>query len=90
MPVPPPPLPCLSPSSPPPSSSSSQEIIERLVKLNPSYRPPSDYVRQKPSRKLYIPVKEYPTYNFIGLIIGQSGSQAIIQRPATKDRSVWL
>jgi splicing factor 1 len=47
-----------------------QEIIERLVKLNPAFRPPADYIRVKPHRKLYIPQKEYPMYNFIGLIIG--------------------
>jgi splicing factor 1 len=29
-----------------------------------------DVARQKLRRKLYIPLKEYPTYNFIGLIIG--------------------
>jgi hypothetical protein len=27
----------------------------------------------KPTRKLPIPVKEYPNYNFIGLIIGPRG-----------------
>lgn len=49
-----------------------QEIIERLVKLNPAFRPPADYIRVKPHRKLYIPQKEYPMYNFIGLIIGKT------------------
>ena len=48
-------------------------IIESLVKLNPSFQP-ADYVRRRPSRKLYIPVKEYPGYNFIGLIIGPRGN----------------
>eukprot|EP00952_Eustigmatos_sp_NYUAD-ZCMA_P003269 14306-Eustigmatos_ZCMA.PRE.1 len=46
------------------------DVIEKLIKLNPLYRPPSDYVRPKPFRKLYIPQNEYPQYNFIGLIIG--------------------
>jgi hypothetical protein len=27
-------------------------IIESMVKLNPLYQPPADYVRKKPSRKL--------------------------------------
>jgi len=51
-----------------------QEVIERLLKLNPLFRPPADYVRQKPSKKLYIPVKDFPNYNFIGLIIGPRGN----------------
>ena len=41
-------------------------LIERLLKINPNYQPPADYVRQKPMRKMYIPIKEYPNYNFIG------------------------
>lgn len=43
-----------------------QEVIERMLKINPLFQPPRDYVRQKPHRKLYIPQKEYPQYNFIG------------------------
>jgi splicing factor 1 len=50
------------------------KVIEELIRVNPSYIPPPDYVRQRPFRKLYIPVKEYPTYNFIGLIIGPRGN----------------
>ena len=49
-------------------------LIERLLKINPNYQPPADYVRQKPMRKMYIPVKEYPNYNFIGLVIGPRGN----------------
>jgi splicing factor 1 len=48
-----------------------QEVIERMIKLNPLFRPPQDYVRMRPHRRLYIPVKEFPSYNFIGLIIGE-------------------
>lgn len=51
-----------------------QEVIEKLLKVNPLFRPPADYVRQKPFRKLYIPVNDYPQYNFIGLIIGPRGN----------------
>ncbi|TFJ87948.1 hypothetical protein NSK_001294 [Nannochloropsis salina CCMP1776] len=51
-----------------------QDVIERLLKINPLFRPPADYVRQKPFRRLYIPIKEFPTYNFIGLIIGPRGA----------------
>lgn len=43
------------------------------MKLNPMFRPPADFVRTKPHRKLYIPTEEYPGYNFIGearLVLG--------------------
>eukprot|EP00240_Pyramimonas_obovata_P001116 CAMPEP_0118957364 /NCGR_PEP_ID=MMETSP1169-20130426/62064_1 /TAXON_ID=36882 /ORGANISM="Pyramimonas obovata, Strain CCMP722" /LENGTH=498 /DNA_ID=CAMNT_0006905439 /DNA_START=36 /DNA_END=1529 /DNA_ORIENTATION=- len=50
------------------------EIIEELIKKSPTYRPPSDYRPQKKKRKLYIPVKDYPGYNFFGLIIGPRGN----------------
>jgi hypothetical protein len=49
-----------------------QEVIERMLKVNPVYQPPRDYVRQKPHRKLYIPQREYPTYNFIGACVRAS------------------
>lgn len=47
-----------------------QEVIERMLKINPMFQPPRDYVRQKPFRKLYIPQKDYPQYNFIGKRMG--------------------
>uniref|UniRef100_K3WKL6 Branchpoint-bridging protein n=1 Tax=Globisporangium ultimum (strain ATCC 200006 / CBS 805.95 / DAOM BR144) TaxID=431595 RepID=K3WKL6_GLOUD len=53
---------------------SRQTTIDELVKVNPMYRPPPDYMRQKLHRKIYIPIKEYPQYNFIGLIIGPRGN----------------
>ncbi|KAL4516099.1 hypothetical protein Ndes2526B_g00806 [Nannochloris sp. 'desiccata'] len=49
-------------------------IIEELLKRDPTYQPPADYKPEKKSRKLYIPYKEYPDYNFIGLIIGPRGN----------------
>ncbi|KAE9039810.1 hypothetical protein PR001_g5247 [Phytophthora rubi] len=51
-----------------------RETIEQLVKVNPLFRPPADYTRQKLHRKIYIPIKEFPSYNFIGLIIGPRGN----------------
>ncbi|GMF38206.1 unnamed protein product [Phytophthora fragariaefolia] len=51
-----------------------RETIDQLVKVNPLFRPPSDYTRQKLHRKIYIPIKEFPSYNFIGLIIGPRGN----------------
>jgi splicing factor 1 len=38
------------------------------------FQPPADFVRQKPFRRLFIPYREYPNYNFIGLIIGPRGN----------------
>ncbi|XP_078429290.1 splicing factor-like protein isoform X2 [Wolffia australiana] len=51
-----------------------QEIISQLIKKNPAFRPPADYRPPKLHKKLYIPMKEYPGYNFIGLIIGPRGN----------------
>ncbi|KAF9602639.1 hypothetical protein IFM89_030527 [Coptis chinensis] len=50
------------------------EIITQLIKRNPAFRPPADYRPPKLQKKLYIPMKEYPGYNFIGLIIGPRGN----------------
>jgi splicing factor 1 len=51
-----------------------QEVIAMLIKKNPAFKPPADYKPPKLYKKLYIPVKEYPGYNFIGLIIGPRGN----------------
>ncbi|KAH7669478.1 BBP/SF1 family protein [Dioscorea alata] len=51
-----------------------QKIISDLVKRYPTFKPPSDYRPPKLYKKLYIPVKEYPEYNFVGLIIGPRGN----------------
>lgn len=51
-----------------------QDIISRLIQKNPVFKAPTDPQPPKLSKKLYIPVKEYPDYNFIGLIIGPRGN----------------
>ncbi|KAH7447436.1 hypothetical protein KP509_01G107100 [Ceratopteris richardii] len=51
-----------------------QELIFKLIKKNPAFKPPADYRPPKLHKKLFIPVKEYPGYNFIGLIIGPRGN----------------
>ncbi|GFQ05068.1 branchpoint-bridging protein [Phtheirospermum japonicum] len=51
-----------------------QQIISEIIKKNPAYKPPADYRPPKLQKKLYIPMKEYPGYNFIGLIIGPRGN----------------
>ncbi|XP_042506454.1 splicing factor-like protein 1 [Macadamia integrifolia] len=51
-----------------------REIISQIIKRNPAFKPPPDYRPPKLQKKLYIPMKEYPGYNFIGLIIGPRGN----------------
>ncbi|EFH63198.1 hypothetical protein ARALYDRAFT_475645 [Arabidopsis lyrata subsp. lyrata] len=51
-----------------------QEIIAQIIKKNPAFKPPADYRPPKLHKKLFIPMKEFPGYNFIGLIIGPRGN----------------
>jgi splicing factor 1 len=48
-------------------------VYEKIMALNPQFRAPSDFKRARPQLKLYVPVKEFPGFNFIGLIIGPRG-----------------
>ena len=76
------------------------QLIERLIAKDPTYRPPADYRPEKKWAKLFIPQREYPGYNFIGLIIGPRGQTqqrmqaetntkiAIRGRGATKEGSL--
>ncbi|GMY07193.1 splicing factor-like protein 1 [Fagus crenata] len=50
------------------------DIISKLIQKNPTFKPPLEYKSSKLFKKLYIPVKEYPDYNFIGPIIGPHGN----------------
>ncbi|KAF3444424.1 hypothetical protein FNV43_RR14116 [Rhamnella rubrinervis] len=47
-----------------------REIIGEILKLNPSYKAPPDYKPLLKETRVLIPVKEYPGYNFVGLIYG--------------------
>ncbi|CAG8567518.1 12122_t:CDS:2, partial [Ambispora leptoticha] len=50
-------------------------LIEEAVKRNPDFKPPADYKRPtKVQDKVYIPAKEFPEINFIGLLIGPRGN----------------
>lgn len=55
-------------------------LVDRQVKLDPSFRPPTEYVIAKrsnggrPQDKVYIPVKEFPEINFFGLLVGPRGN----------------
>lgn len=44
------------------------DLIEELIRMDPNYHPPTDYRPRKKHRKIFIPQKEYPGYNFIGMI----------------------
>ncbi|KAG0249124.1 hypothetical protein BG011_009572 [Mortierella polycephala] len=51
------------------------QLIEGAIKKYPDFRPPADYKRPtKTMDKVYIPVKEFPEINFIGLLIGPRGN----------------
>ncbi|XP_057956416.1 uncharacterized protein LOC131149728 isoform X2 [Malania oleifera] len=47
-----------------------REVIGEILKLNPSYKAPPDYKPVLKDARVPVPVKEYPGYNFIGLIFG--------------------
>ncbi|GAB7366684.1 hypothetical protein MBLNU230_g0642t1 [Neophaeotheca triangularis] len=51
------------------------ELVEQAMKTIPNYHPPPDYRRPtKTQEKVYVPVKDYPEINFIGLLIGPRGN----------------
>ncbi|CAN6462336.1 unnamed protein product [Victoria cruziana] len=50
------------------------EIISKMIQKDPTFDRPVDYKPPRLYKKLYIPVKRYPHYNFIGLIIGPRGN----------------
>ncbi|TPX47547.1 hypothetical protein SeLEV6574_g02613 [Synchytrium endobioticum] len=50
-------------------------LVLSAQKIDPSYRPPADYKKpNKMTDKLYIPVRDFPEINFIGLLIGPRGN----------------
>ncbi|KAI4381273.1 hypothetical protein MLD38_007361 [Melastoma candidum] len=50
-----------------------REAIGEILKLNLSYKVPPDYKPLLKEDKVHVPFKEYPGYNFIGLIFGPGG-----------------
>ena len=53
-------------------------LVDRQLKLDPNFRPPSDYHaikrNQRPTEKVYLPIKEFPEINFFGLLVGPRGN----------------
>ena len=50
-------------------------LVEQAIKDDPLYRPPSDYKRpNKLNDRIFIPAKDFPDTNFIGLLIGPRGN----------------
>ncbi|KAJ3090708.1 hypothetical protein HK102_002893 [Quaeritorhiza haematococci] len=51
------------------------KLVEDGIKKIPGFKPPADYKKPtKLSDKLYIPVRDFPEINFIGLLIGPRGN----------------
>ncbi|KAJ7184403.1 splicing factor SF1 [Mycena filopes] len=54
------------------------KLVDRAMKNDPNFRPPAEYHQQKrsqrPSERVYIPVKEFPEINFFGLLVGPRGN----------------
>ena len=48
------------------------EIMDEIVKLNPMLK--AIQPKAHCQKKIYFPIKEYPEYNFLGLIIGPRGA----------------
>lgn len=50
-------------------------LIAQAIDVNPDFRPPADYKRpSKYTEKVYVPDREFPEINFIGLLIGPRGN----------------
>ncbi|UZJ52151.1 hypothetical protein CBS101457_001471 [Exobasidium rhododendri] len=53
-------------------------LVDKQIKLDPSYRPPAEYAaakrNSKPQEKVYLPIKEFPEINFFGLLVGPRGN----------------
>ena len=54
-----------------------QRLIAELVRCSPPsnpYKPPADYKAEKLYKRVFVPIREYPGFNFIGLILGPRGN----------------
>uniref|UniRef100_A0A914XAN2 Branchpoint-bridging protein n=1 Tax=Plectus sambesii TaxID=2011161 RepID=A0A914XAN2_9BILA len=55
---------------------SRHERIQQLLKINPHFKPPTDYRQPtiKLHDKVWIPQEDHPEINFVGLLIGPRGN----------------
>lgn len=51
-----------------------QDIVAELLRVSPGYKPPPEFRPAKKQKKIFVPIQQYPGYNFIGLIIGPRGN----------------
>jgi len=59
-------------------TAEQRQLIQQAFKINPSFKPPVGYQPTvKKTKKIYVPVRQYPDYNFIGQIIGPRGYTVI-------------
>jgi splicing factor 1 len=49
-------------------------LIDEVLTIDPSYIPPPDYKPPKKQKKIFVPDPDNPSVNFIGQIIGPSGT----------------
>lgn len=61
-----------------------QRLIRTALSIDPNFRPPRDYrvMEETFKKKFFIPSKEYPDYNFVGLVLGPRG---MTQKQMEKD-----
>lgn len=50
------------------------DIMARLVKIDVAFKPAQAVLGTKPTAKVFVPVADFPHYNFIGLILGPRGN----------------
>ena len=64
-------------------------VIEFLLKNDSeNFQAPMDYKQEKKKRKIFVPEKEFPGYNFVGLIIGPRGNTQKRMQRETNTRIV--
>ncbi|XP_010935503.1 uncharacterized protein [Elaeis guineensis] len=67
-----------------------REIIGEILLLNPSYKAPADYKPLLKEAKVPIPIKAYPGYNFIGLLLGpENNMQKRLEEETGAEISVY-
>ena len=54
------------------------KLVEKTMSLDPNFKPPAEYQaykrNQRPTEKVWLPLKEFPEINFFGLLVGPRGN----------------